>query len=148
MTARVLSRAEVPAQRPLGRLPWPMLPSFFLMLPTEFRRAVAAERRYRDMKHGLAPTADISRRVYEEFYAQESTATNRARRATERLTGIKSQGILSYLRFRRPHHEAARGEGGGHILLPLLPKPVKPGSAVRRRALRYWLARPESGGSW
>ncbi|MPZ56773.1 MAG: hypothetical protein GEU91_09830 [Rhizobiales bacterium] len=71
-TAQVLPAAKAPVQRLVHRLRFVlMLPvRIVLMLPAEFRRAIAAERRYEELKRGPAATTDNPRRVYEEFYSR------------------------------------------------------------------------------
>jgi len=55
-----------------------------VVLRSEYGRAIAAERRYRELRHTNLPTArtratrtDLPRRVFDEFYApsDESTST-------------------------------------------------------------------------
>jgi hypothetical protein len=51
-----------------------MRPSLDLLMSAEFHRAIAAERRYEEMKYDSAAITDIPRRVYEEFYALDTAA--------------------------------------------------------------------------
>jgi hypothetical protein len=47
-------------------------PSFVWMIPAEFHRATTAARYYETLKREPAATADIPRRVFEEFYSRDA----------------------------------------------------------------------------
>ena len=84
-----------PRSSPTGK------PGFFAIVRAEFRRALAAERRYEKLKYGRhenpAPSG-IARKVFDEFYADDRS---RFRTVELRLTGAATSRGLPRRRGRR-----------------------------------------------
>jgi len=67
--------------------------ALLLVLAGELKRAVAAEQRYQDLKRSgaTAPSADLPRLVFDEFYSLEETAEPRRRGINRSRWGVGRQ---------------------------------------------------------
>jgi hypothetical protein len=82
--------------RSLGRILFPVvLAGLFAVVLAEFRRAVAAVRRYEDLRYGSGrhkemTHADLSRRVFQEFYSDAPPVASRRAEVNPQVTWRRS----------------------------------------------------------